>query len=90
MSLALTTAQKDQLQALWTANNFPAAYDLMESWTRNSADPDVQLVHTWLLGAADINRGEGPFAALVLAYNQRQGLLRGRPVIPPRLQTADW
>lgn len=80
MSLVLTTAQKDQLQALLTATNYPAAYDLMESWTRNSADPDVQLVHTWLLGAADINRGEGPFSALVLAYNQRQGLLRGRPV----------
>jgi hypothetical protein len=80
MSLALSPAQTAQLQALRTAEQYAEAYELLEIWTRDSADPNVQLVHTWLLGAADINRGEGPFAALVKAYNQRQGLLRSRPV----------
>jgi Ca2+-binding RTX toxin-like protein len=80
MSMTLTPAQIAELQTKRDANDYAGAYDLMESWTAGSVDPDVELVHTWLLGAGDINRGEGPFAALVQAYNQRQGLLRGRPV----------
>lgn len=80
MSLTLAAAQATQLQTLRSADKYAEAYELMETWTRDSADPDVKLVHTWLLGAADINRGVGPFAALVKAYNQREGLLRGRPV----------
>jgi hypothetical protein len=80
MNLKLTIEQAAQLQALLDAKDFAGAYGLMEGWTRNSGDPDMQLVHTWLLGAGDINRGEGPFAALALAFNQRQGLLRGRTI----------
>jgi hypothetical protein len=60
----------------------------MAEWTQDSPDPDVQLVHTWLLGAGDINRGIGPFAALVKAYNQRQGELRGQPVTDEANQEA--
>lgn len=88
MSLALSAAQIAQLQTPLDVGNYAQAYDLMEAWTAGSTDPDVQLVHTWLLGAADINRGEGPFAALVLAYNQRQGLLRGNPVSEAENQAA--
>ena len=88
MSLTLSYAQVAELQAKRDANDYAGAYDLMETWSAGSTDPDVQLVHTWLLGAGDINRGEGPFAALVLAYNQRQGLLRGRPVSEAENQGA--
>lgn len=76
------------MQALLDANDYAAAYRLMEAWTSDSTDPDVQLVHTWLLGAADINGGVGPFAGLVKAYNQRQGLLRGRVVTDAENQDA--
>jgi hypothetical protein len=77
MSLTLTDDQRDQLQDKYDNGLFAEAYELMEEWASESADEDVQLVHTWLLGATDINRGLGPFAALVKICNQRQGQLRG-------------
>ena len=80
MSLPLTTEQVAQLRPLVNEANYPAAYELLKEWTNGSEDPDVQLFRTWLLGAADVNRGIGPFAALISAYNMRQGELRGWPI----------
>jgi hypothetical protein len=79
MSLPLTDEQMSQLRPLVDARNYPAAYDLLKEWTEDVEDPDVQLFRTWLLGAADVNQGVGPFAALIGAYNIRQGELRGWP-----------
>jgi hypothetical protein len=88
MSLPLSDEQIDQLHPLVTARNYPAAYELLERWTADSEDPDVQLFRTWLLGAADVNQGVGPFAALIGAYNIRQGELRGWPITPADNQAA--
>jgi hypothetical protein len=88
MSLPLTAEQIAKLQPLVTLENYPAAYELLKVWTADSEDPDVQLFRTWLLGAADVNQGLGPFAALIGAYNMRQGELRGWPITPADNQAA--
>jgi hypothetical protein len=88
MSLPLTAEQLDQLRPLVDARNYPAAYDLLKEWTADSEDPDVQLFRTWLLGATDVNQGVGPFAALIEAYNNRQGELRGWPITHADNQAA--